>query len=289
MKSRLSVGLCFGLTCLGLSCFSTAQAGQYLGQLTWPEAETAFAEMPIVVIPFGAGAKEHGPHLPMNSDEMMMRYLTDAAVTEADVLVVPPLLHGWFPAFRQFPGTEVANVEVFQNYLHEIARSMVRQGAQRIVFLNTGIEKATGLPIAIVAREILAEYAVPTLVVNWDDLETEEAGVLAEQQRGGHADEIETSIQLYLQGQMVHQERAVVDYREAVVKASVGYQPGMFSRAPDSPHYSSSGVFGDARLASAEKGEKVLAVMRKNWLKALSEFAVVPAKRQQEPETAPMK
>ena len=46
---------------------TSAHAGKYLGELTWEEAERAFAETPIVVIPFGAGAKEHGPHLPMKT------------------------------------------------------------------------------------------------------------------------------------------------------------------------------------------------------------------------------
>lgn len=44
---------------------SAQDRGAYLGHPSWPEAEARLAEAPLVVVPFGAGAKEHGPHLPM--------------------------------------------------------------------------------------------------------------------------------------------------------------------------------------------------------------------------------
>ena len=96
--------------------FCLAQ-GAYLGELSWPEAERRFAGTPVVIIPFGAGAKEHGPHMPMNADRVVMQHLVEAAVQSRNVIVVPPILHGWFPAFRTFPGTEIADPAVFQKYL----------------------------------------------------------------------------------------------------------------------------------------------------------------------------
>lgn len=258
------------------TCAHAADAGHYLGDLTWPEAERELASSPVVVLPFAAGAKEHGHHLPMNSDAVMMRFLTDTAVSERDVLIAPPVLHGWFPAFREYPGTEVADPTVFQNYLQQVAESLVRHGAKRIIFLNTGIQNATGLPISIVAREIRAQHGVPTLVVSWDHLETEDATGLQSQRKGGHADEIETAIQLYLQQQAVHMDQATVDYREANKRSSVGYQPGGFSRQEGHPHYSVAGNFGDATLAKAKLGEQVLGIMRNNWFKAIDEFSLVP-------------
>jgi creatinine amidohydrolase len=188
--------------------------GVYLGDLSWPEAERRLAQSPLVILPFGAGAKEHGPHLPMHADRKVMEYLCQQAVDSLDVLVAPPILHGWFPAFRDYPGTEVRDPEVFTRFVLEVARSLVEKGAQRIVFLNTGITRATGLPIAIAAREIRVEMGTPTLVVSWDDLETDETDVLAEQRMGGHADELETSINLYLQPELVSPDLPPADYRE---------------------------------------------------------------------------
>ncbi len=241
-------------------------AGRYLGQLTWPEAAAAMEEFPIVVLPFAAGAKQHGPHLAMNADQVVMEYLLDAVVESMAVLVAPSILHGWFPAFRDFPGTEVADPAVFQNYVREVAESMIRQGAQRLVLLNMGIERATGLPLGVVARDLHVDHGLPVLLISWDDLESAEVAELAEQHRGGHADEIETSVNLYLQPERVYMERAVTDYRSDPA-SQTGYAPGRFD--PDE-----SGVFGDPTLATAEKGERVLAIMRSNLLEALEQFAV---------------
>jgi len=255
-------------------------AGVYLGELSWPEAERRYAETPIVVIPFGAGAKEHGPHMPMNADRVVMDYLLDAAIESRNVIVTPPILHGWFPAFRDFPGTEVANPQVFQDYIFHVGISLAKQGAQRIVFLNTGIATATGLPISIAAREIRVQTGVPTLVVNWGDLETEEIDALQEQEMGGHGDEIETSIHLYLQPQLVNMELAVEDYGDRQEKDYGGYQPGLLARDPADPLYSASGIFGDATLATPEKGKAALEVLTREWLRALDGFAAVPLRRQ---------
>lgn len=250
-------------------------AGAQLGDLAWPEAERLIKESPIVIIPFGAGAKEHGPHLPMNADAKVMEYLVDRAVEELPVVAAPPILHGWFPAFRDFPGTEVADPDVFAAYVKEVALSLVRQGAQRIVFLNTGITRATGLPISIVAREIRVETGTPTMVASWDDLEPPEVEELAEQLAGGHGDEIETSIHLYLQPELVDMSKAVQDYRGAT-EGYPGYRPGLFSRDPADPAYSETGLFGDPTLATAEKGERALELLAGQWLETLRRFAETP-------------
>lgn len=251
-------------------------SGAYLGELSWPEAEERLREAPLVILPFGAGAKEHGPHLPMNADQKVMEYLCRQAVDSLPVLVAPPILHGWFPAFRDYPGTEVGDSDVFSRYVYEVAKSLVEHGAQRIVFLNTGIRNATGLPIAIAAREIRVETGTPTLVVSWDDLETPEVDALQEQLVGGHADEMETSINLFLQPELVSEELPGADYGEGRAKDYPGYKPGLFSRDRDDPAYSETGYFGDPSLASAEKGEAALAILTRQWLAALRGFSTAP-------------
>jgi len=249
--------------------------GAYLGDLTWPEAEAWLLEAPLVILPFGAGAKEHGPHLPMNADAVVMEYLCRQAVDSLPVLVAPPILHGWFPAFRDYPGTEVADPDVFQAYVREVALSLVRHGARRIVFLNTGVTRATGLPISIAAREIRIATGTPTLVVSWDDIEPAELEEHMEQRAGGHADEVETAIHLFLQPELVHMERAVADYGGRA-KDYPGYRPGLFSRDPADPAYSETGLYGDPTLAETEEGKLALRLMTREWLSALRGFAAEP-------------
>ena len=256
-----------------------ANAGAYLGELSWPQALERLSASPVVIVPFGAGAKEHGPHLPMNVDRVVLDYLLERAVESRDVVIAPPILHGWLPAFRDFPGTEITDAALFTRYVQEVALSLIESGAQRLVFLNTGIAKASGLPISIAAREIRVNAGVPTLVVSWDDLETDATAALAEQREGGHADEIETSIALHLVPHLVDMARAETDYGDRLRKDYGGYQPGVFSRDTRDPNYSDTGLYGDATLASAEKGERALEIMTEEWLKALTGFAQVPLRQ----------
>ncbi|HSA55731.1 MAG TPA: creatininase family protein [Gemmatimonadaceae bacterium] len=249
--------------------------GAYLAELTWPDAERRFREAPVVIVPFGAGAKEHGPHLPLSTDQIVLEHLLETAVDSLPVLVAPPILHGWFPAFREFPGTGIDDPDVFREYVLEVARSLVRHGARRVVFLNTGITRSTGLPLGIVARQLHTTTRAPTLLVSWDDLETAETDRLAQQRAGGHADEIETSIVLALRPELVRMDRAVTDYGSATGTVAPGYRPSNFSRNRNDPEFSETGVFGDPRLATVEKGRRALAIMRTEWLKALRNFATV--------------
>ena len=239
-------------------------AGAYLGSLTWPEAQRALATH-LVIVPFAAGAKQHGPHLPMNADQVTMEYLLDAAVETKNVLVCPPVLHGWFPAFRSYPGTEIADAGTFQAYVSAVAESVIAHGAQRLVFLNMGVSGATGLPIGIVARDLRANRRVHTLVVSWDDLETAETERYYGQLRGGHADEGETSIMLFLRADAVRMEHAAPAYRTEPTP-QIGHRPGVFDKATE------SGTYGDPTQASADKGKAILEIMRRNWLVALDQF-----------------
>ena len=157
-------------------------------------------------------------------------------------------------------------------------------GIHRSLFVGpiietVGIFKATGLPLSIVAREIRVETGTPTLVVSWDDLETAEVEEFQKQKKGGHADEIETSIQLFLQPNLVKMELAKTDYGSAPTKTYPGYKPGLFSKNSKDPAFSKTGLFGDPTLATAEKGKKALEIMTKQWLKALKEFSKEPLRK----------
>lgn len=276
MALRLAVVLVCLLPALPLAAETP---GVRLGELSWPVAAERLRSAPVVILPFAAAAKEHGPHLPLNADAVVLDWLLDEAIAAEPVVVVPPVLHGWMPAFREFPGTGVADPTAFQLYIMQISESLLRHGVKRLVFLNTGISKASGLPISIVAREIRTRHGVPTLVVSWDDLETEAVAALASQASGGHGDEIETSIQLYLQPARVNLSLAVKDYGALPIQEYAGYRPGLFSRRPEDPAYSESGIRGDPTLATAEKGRKALALMREEWLRALRGFATTPRTR----------
>ncbi len=272
---RLSISLVLILLVFIPTSLQAAE-GALLGDLTWPEAQRELTTRPVVIIPFAAGFKEHGPHIPMNADAVVMQYLLDQSVAHKNVLVAPPVLHGWLPAFRDYPGSEVTDATIFIDYMTSISEALVRSGAQRILYLNLSIGKASGLPLGIVAREIRVQHEVPTLLINWEDMETEAFAEFTEQAAGGHSDEIETSINLFLQGDKVQMDKAIKDERLDTLKDYPGYRPGLFSRNPGDPAYSETGIFGDATKATAEKGEQALGIMVQQLFLAIDGFSQEP-------------
>ena len=79
---------------------------------------------------------------------------------------------------------------------------------------------------------------------------------LEEQTRGGHADELETSILL-----AIGREHVALGKAQTWIPPAVAVS-GPFSRSdPDNPRFSPSGVWGDPTLASEEKGRRLLAAM----------------------------
>ena len=125
-------------------------------------------------------------------------------------------------------------------------------------------------------RDLRVDSGTPTLVVSWDDLESDALRALETQERGGHADEIETSIHLFLQPGLVHMDKAVTDYGRQQAKDYPGYEPGLYSRAPKDPAYSETGLTGDPTRANAEKGRRALELLTQQWLQALRGFAEAP-------------
>jgi len=87
-----------------------------------------------------------------------------------------------------------------------------------------------------------------------------------EQQEGGtHADEIETSMMLYIREEIVDMEKAVKDYHPRRGRG--------LTRNPDKPGvYSPTGIWGDPTLASKEKGEKVVEATVEYIMNEIREF-----------------
>jgi creatinine amidohydrolase len=96
---------------------------------------------------------------------------------------------------------------------------------------------------------------------------------------GGHGGELETSIHLYLQPDLVHMDRAVTDYGDSQSRGYPGYQPGRFSRDSTDPGFSETGILGDPTLANAEKGQRAMEILTEQWLLALQGFSKAATER----------
>jgi len=220
--------------------------GTYLERLTWKEAEPLLRRTEVVLLPLGARLKEHGLHLPLNTDWRLAEGLAARVVEAVPVVAVPTLQYGYYPAFIEYPGSVTVRLETCRDLVVDVCRSLAPFGPKKFYVLNTGISTLKALAPAKV------QLAGEGLRMEYTDLSVDLADVerqVRRQEAGSHADEIETSMMLYLAPEMVNLPAAVRD-----IHPDKG--PGGLTRDPDAASgvYSPTGAWGDPTLATREKG-----------------------------------
>ena len=217
----------------------------WIENLTWLEAEKALREYEVVMIPLGARTKEHGPHLPLNNDWVMAEYLAKRVAAEVPVAVMPTLQYGYYPSFLEYPGSVSLGFETFKEVVKDVCVSLAGYGVRKFYVLNTGVSTARALgPVSEALKERVIEMRFTNIIASGAGAEE---GV-SEQEGGTHADEMETSMMLYIKPEIVDMSKAVKDYDPSGGRG--------LTRDPDNigPKYSPTGIFGDPTLATAEKG-----------------------------------
>jgi creatinine amidohydrolase len=226
----------------------TNDLGTELAELTWLEAEEVLTPESIVVLPLGAAAKEHGPHLRLDNDLQMAEYLKRRVLAAADVVVAPTISYHFYPSFLEYPGSTHLRFETARDLVVDIVRSLAGYGPRRFYVLNTGVSTLRPLQAS---ADILLEEGILLHFTNILEVAGPAEARVREQVRGTHADEIETSMMLYIAPDRVAMSLAVREDNPD--------REGGLTRRIDGPGtYSASGVWGDATLASLEKGRVVV-------------------------------
>ena len=243
--------------------------GAWLQDLTWPDAQDWIESGHPIVIPVGAISKEHGPHLPMNTDYLLAQALAQGVADALPVLVAPIISAGYYPAFRHYPGSQHLSAGTFQSVIEETLAGFIEQGAGNLAIINTGVSTEPVIKVAV--REILEEYQVRVPVADIRRL-GKSTDAIFEQKLGGHGDEHETSVIMAVKPEAVRLELAEEDYGHCLTEPqTVFYSPVTFDPDPDSgPDYSQTGVRGDPTLATAEKGEAALKAMVQDLIDGLT-------------------
>ena len=242
----------------------TTTVDSWIENLTWPQIENRIADGAIGLLPIGAACKEHGRHLPLNTDYRQACWLADELATRVDSLIWPVMSFGYYPSFIDYPGSVSIPAEVFSTAVEAILQGMLFAGVDQIVILNTGISTIAPLKSAIGGLSQGSGVHLHNVYAGARFSRAE--ADLSEQAFGGHADEIETSIMLAL-------DASVVDMSLARAQA-VHIRRGLFNRtAPEQANYSPDGVNGDPSLATKEKGESLLAALLADALEVVGSIA----------------
>ena len=218
----------------------TERTGVWLEDLTWQEAKARFEAGAVVVVPVGAAAKAHGPHLPLKTDALTARALAQRLIERLPVVAAPVVGFGFYPAFTAFAGSQHLAADTFKTLVRELIGNLAGHGVRRIAILNTGVSTETPLD------EVVGEGG-DVLVLHVRQLGGKADG-LFDSLEGGHADERETSVMLALEPRSVRMDRLVPEGGFAATAAT-----------------------GDASRASAFKGERLLDAQAEDMAAALAE------------------
>jgi creatinine amidohydrolase len=247
MKKLLFILL---LLCLSSNAFAQNK-GVLLENITWQEAEKALKPETVVVIPLGAAAKEHGPHLKLKNDWTMAEYYKRRVLKAADVVIAPTVNYHFFPSFLEYPGSTSLRLETARDLIVDICRSLARFGPRRFYVINTGIPTMRALKPAadaLAAEGVLLRYLDPRV-------DEPIVKPLMKQEGGRHADENETSKMLYMDPASVDMRKAVKDYQPTPDgSARIGFTRDPQAAARGEGIYSPTGTWGDPTLATREKG-----------------------------------
>jgi creatinine amidohydrolase len=246
-----------------------AARGIRVEDLTWVEAEHVLDTGTVVVIPLGAEAKEHGPQLRLKNDFVLAEYFAGRVLREARVVVYPTVNYGFYPSFVEYPGSTTLGLGTARDMIVDIIRTVARHGPRRFYVLNTGVSTIRALTPA---RDSLAASGI---VMSFTDILN--VGKAAEdrirrQEGGTHADEMETSMMLYMHPEFVDMSKAVKDYHPG----AGGLTRDSAAAVRDGKVWSRSGVFGDATLATREKGRILVEAQVKDILAEIEALRRAP-------------
>ena len=250
----------------------------FIERMTWDEVARHIANGAAAILPVGAAAKEHGFHLPLNTDRIQAEWLASQLAERIDALIWPTLTYGYYPAFVAYAGSSSLSSATFEAVVHEVAEGILGGGCRKLFVLNTGISTLAPVERAV-AR--LDAGKVMHLRIHEGPRYRQAAERLAEQSHGSHADELETSLMLALAPHLV-------DMARAEPSPAIGQEaPGPLTPVDtNAPNYSRSGSYGDPTLATSAKGEILLATMLDDLREKVAAFVTDRTAAQQRPGTA---
>lgn len=227
-------------------------------ELTAPEIRALAGRDATVILPV-ASMEQHGPHLAVGVDtvlcEGVCRRAAESIMDHVPVLVAPTLWCGMAEHHMAFGGTFTFDIPTYRAVILAFLKSIARHGFKRVLIVNghggnisalsaflPDLAVETGLKLCATTYFELAQPAIDP--------------ILEDQERIRHACEGETSMMMALAPDLVRGDQLANAHGP---KHSTPRPLGV-ARYRSFSSFSQSGVVGDARKATSEKGERITKV-----------------------------
>lgn len=244
-----------------------------LGRLSFSEVAEAAQQKPVLLIPMGT-VEQHGPHMPVNADNMVAEFVARNAAEQTNAVWAPGLNYGCSDIFRNFPGTISIGQDTLAKLLEEVCEGYIRSGFRRLIFVNN--HGGNEVVVERVARILRARHGVLVgSIYPWSlgyALMQDQYDNVAHAY--GHGAEPETSAMLAM-----FPEDTILDRLETgTFHDFQGWQPTGYSKVKvsgqivpgtiyfESDDIAANGVTGDGTGGTKERGEV--------WIERVVGFAV---------------
>ena len=255
---------------------------RYWADLTAREFATLDTERQIAVLPVGA-IEQHGPHLPLSVDSVIVDALIERTVDrlgDLPVLFLPTMSIGKSNEHIAFPGTLTLSARTLIRLWMDVGDSVARAGVRKLIILN-GHGGNTGVT-DIVARDLRAKHGMLTASCSWYSLlKADDLFDPQELIHGIHAGDGETSVMMAIRPDLVETSQIAnfpskgQQWSETFSHIRVGSGGAKMGWLIQDLNL--EGACGDASAASAEKGEVLLERGVQGLIELLGEFNELPS------------
>ena len=127
-------------------CWSQAKLSVHWEELTAGDFHNAIQQSQgTCLLPFGI-LEKHGPHLPLGTDLLNVRYVTLQAAQQEYAIVFPQYYFGQIFEAQHEPGTVAYSSQLQLALLQETTDEMARNGCKKVVIVNGHGENEHLLP-----------------------------------------------------------------------------------------------------------------------------------------------
>jgi creatinine amidohydrolase len=236
-----------------------------------------------------AAIEQHGPHLPLSVDTVLVNGIVAAAVPHLlaglNVLFLPTQAVGLSPEHARFPGTLTLKNETILRLWTDMAESVAASGITKLVLFNSHGGNVGVMDL--VARDLRARLNMLVYSVSWFNLplldeQGDDVNALFssdEHRFGIHAGDIETSMMLALDPAHVEMSQAQNFASAAQTRVTQFDILGNGKSAKlgwQMQDYNPAGAVGNAAAATAEKGKLLVDVAGRALARLLLEVDRLP-------------
>ena len=210
------------------------------------------------LLPVGS-FEQHGDYLPLITDTVVASAISRELSNAYLLLQLPPVTISCSHEHSAWPGTVSISSSTLHSMVNDIYGSIVNSGLTSLVILNG---HGGNYVLANIVQEGNAQGKRMALFpsgADWTEAR-QSAGLVTSNREDMHAGELETSILLHANPELVrdgcHTADWVADDRRHLLTTGMG-------------KYTRSGVIGRPSLASAEKGKALLASLTDSFASVL--------------------